>query len=106
MWNSKPVLRAYNGVLLVELKHIVPDFDHPTKAKDGTDIPGAKNEIVRVFVECADAVGGDAKSGSDQVLAGLGFPVLRFTSEAIFSDPIASALEVFWYLERGDHSSG
>ena len=96
----KPGLEGYTAVLLVEIERDAPDFDHPTKAKDGTEIPGAKRETARVFVECADTLDAAGETAADQLLKGLGFPVLRFTQTEISADPIGSALHVYEFLRQ------
>jgi hypothetical protein len=84
-----------------------PDFDHPTKASDGIEIPGVKEVEKKMIIECDghdfhERTKEQAKKdrSRDRFLQSLGYLVFRYTGHEIWKDVFSCAHEALTTLSR------
>lgn len=84
-----------------------PDFDRPTRASDGSTIPGVKEAEKKMIVECDghdyhDRTKDQAKKdrSRDRFLQSLGYRVFRYTGSEIWRDVFNCVYEALTTLSR------
>jgi len=100
-------LGEYRVDFLLTYQEGIPDFDHKEKLKDGTEIPGVKDVIAHLIIECDGHDFHDRSKEQasrdrerDRELKKLGYEVFRYTGSDIWKNPLACATEAVEVLTK------
>ena len=101
-------LGEYRVDFLLTYQTSLPDFATKKKLKDGTEIPGVRDVVTHLIVECDGHDYHDRSKEQasrdrerDRELKKLGYEVFRYTGADIWRDPVAHARECLEVLVQG-----